>query len=62
MAAAAPIDGECTHLPSSGDGDDGIDGEDRDGGDGGDGEYGLDDAKAGGHDDAGRGADVARPK
>ena len=57
MAAAAPIDGECTHLPSSGDGDDGIDGEDRDGGDGGDGEYGLDDAKAGDDDDAGMGAE-----
>ena len=57
MAAAAPIDGECTHRPSSGDGDDGSDGEDGDGDDGGGGEYGLDDAKAGDDDDADMGAE-----
>ncbi len=29
MAAAEPIDGECTHLPSGGDDADGSDGEER---------------------------------
>ena len=57
MAAARAIDGECTHLLSSGDDDDDSDGEGGDGGDGGDGDDGLDGATAGDDDDAGMGAE-----